>query len=100
MDALTRRLSPATVLAEVQQVWTATVGEVIAAEATPTAERDGTLIVTCGSSVWAQELDLMSDDLMARLNAAVGRPVITRLRCQAATSRGWARGGGDTPGSV
>jgi len=51
MDDLTRRLAPATLLAEVQRVWTATVGEVIAAEATPTAERDGTLVVTCTSLV-------------------------------------------------
>ena len=97
LDALTRRLAPATVLADVQRVWPQAVGEAIAAEATPTAERAGTLTVTCSSSVWAQELTLMGDELTARINDAVGRPCVTALRCQAAVSRRWAREGGDAP---
>lgn len=91
MDDLAARLAPATVLGDVSRVWTDVVGEVVAAEATPTAERDGTLTVTCSSSVWAQELDLMGADIAGRLNDAIGRPAITRLRCQAAAPRGWAR---------
>jgi predicted nucleic acid-binding Zn ribbon protein len=97
LDALTRRLAPATLLAEVQRVWPEAVGPAVAAEATPTAERGGTLVVTCSSSVWAQELTLMAPDLTARLNDAIGRPAVRGLRCQAATSRRWARDGGDTP---
>jgi predicted nucleic acid-binding Zn ribbon protein len=97
MDALTARLMPATVLGDVQRVWGDAVGPAIAAEATPTAERAGTLVVTCSSSVWAQELTLMGPDLVASLNAAIGRPAVQALRCQAATSRRWARDGGDTP---
>lgn len=97
MDALTSRLAPATVLAEVQRVWPQAVGEAIAAEATPTAERGGTLVVTCSSSVWSQELSLMADELTAQLNAAVGRSCITGLRCQVATSRRWAKDGGASP---
>lgn len=97
MDALTTRLAPATVLAEVQRVWPQAVGEVIAAEATPTAEHGGTLVVACSSSVWAQELTLMADELTAQINASVGRSCITGLRCQAATSRRWARDGGMAP---
>jgi predicted nucleic acid-binding Zn ribbon protein len=97
LDALTRRLAPASVLAEVQRVWPQAVGEAIAAEATPTAERAGTLTLTCSSSVWAQELTLMQTELTAQVNAAVGRPVITGLRCQASASRRWARDGGDMP---
>ena len=52
-------------LAEVQRVWPAAVGEAIAAEAEPTGERDGVLVVTCSSAVWAQELDLMAPELVA-----------------------------------
>jgi len=100
LDALTARLAPATVLAEVQRVWPQAVGEVIAAEATPTAEHGGTLVVACSSSVWAQELSLMAEELTAQVNAAVGRECVTALRCQAATSRRWARDGGPTPGNV
>jgi predicted nucleic acid-binding Zn ribbon protein len=97
LDALTERLAPATVLAEVQRVWPEAVGEVIAAEATPTSEHDGTLVVTCSSSVWAQELTLMSDELATQVNTAVGRVCVTGLRCRATTSARWAREGGTTP---
>jgi predicted nucleic acid-binding Zn ribbon protein len=84
-------LAPATLLAEVQRVWAAVVGEVVAAEATPTAERAGTLTVTCKSAVWAQELDLMGPDVCTRLNAVLGREAVAGLRCSAAPPRGWAR---------
>jgi predicted nucleic acid-binding Zn ribbon protein len=90
---LAGRLAPATVLAEVQRVWPAVAGEAIAAEATPTAERAGTLTITCRSAVWAQELDLMGPDLVGRLNEALGRDLVTALRCSAAPPRGWASGG-------
>ena len=93
ISSVTDRLAPATVLAEVQRVWPAVAGDVIAAEATPTAERSGTLTITCRSSVWAQELDLMGPDLAARINAALGREVVTALRCSAAPPRGWAAEG-------
>lgn len=88
---LAARLSPGTPLAAVQGVWAATVGAVIAAEATPTAERDGVLTVQCRSSVWAQELDLMGPELVARLNAALGSERLTGLRCSAAATRSWTR---------
>jgi predicted nucleic acid-binding Zn ribbon protein len=67
--ALTSRLAPRTALAEVQRVWPVAVGAAIAAEAQPTAEHDGVVTVSCNSAVWAQELDLMGPDLVARLNA-------------------------------
>jgi predicted nucleic acid-binding Zn ribbon protein len=89
---LAERLAPLTVLAEVQRVWPAVAGEAIAAEATPTGERGGTLQVTCRSAVWAQELDLMGPDLLTRLNAALGRPALTALRCSSAPPRGWVQG--------
>ena len=87
--ALADRLAPLTTLAEVQRVWPAAVGEVIAAQAAPTGERDGVLTVTCSSSVWAQELDLMGPELVARLNAALGVETLRALRCSAAPARGW-----------
>ena len=89
--ALADRLAPQTVLAEVQRVWTTAVGDVIAAQAEPTGERDGVLVVTCASAVWAQELDLMGPELVARLNAALGGDRVVSLRCQAAPARGWGR---------
>jgi predicted nucleic acid-binding Zn ribbon protein len=73
-------LSPASTLASVQEVWQRTVGEAIAAEAAPTAERGGVLTVTCAAAVWAQELDLMGDELVAGLNRALGAERIHELR--------------------
>jgi predicted nucleic acid-binding Zn ribbon protein len=90
VGALADRLAPATVLAEVQRIWPEVAGPAIAAEATPTAERGGTLTITCRSAVWAQELDLMGPDLVARLNSAMGREAVAALRCSAAPPRGWA----------
>jgi len=91
IGALAERLAPATPLAEVQRAWSAAVGPTIAAQAEPTAERDGMLTVTCASSVWAQELDLMSGELVGRINAAVGADVVRGLKCQAVAPRGWTR---------
>ena len=87
--ALADRLAPQTLLAEVQRVWQAAVGELVAAQAEPTGERDGVLIVTCSSAVWAQELDLMAPDLVARLNGLLGGAHVRALRCQAIAARGW-----------
>jgi hypothetical protein len=77
------QLAPQTLLAGVQQVWRDAVGPAIAAEATPTAERGGVLIVSCSGSVWAQELDLMAPAIIERLDSLIGAQRITRLRCVA-----------------
>jgi predicted nucleic acid-binding Zn ribbon protein len=85
LEGLARELEPATLLAEVQRLWPGVAGEAIAAEAEPTGERAGVLTIACGSSVWASELDLMGPALVARLNEALGRPAISRLRCVTGT---------------
>jgi predicted nucleic acid-binding Zn ribbon protein len=74
-------LAPATVLAEVQRAWPQAVGEMIAAEARPTAERGGVVTISCSASVWAQELDLMAPQILEQLNRRLGGPSVTRLRC-------------------
>jgi predicted nucleic acid-binding Zn ribbon protein len=90
ISALADRLAPHTLLADVQRVWPAAVGEAIAAQAEPTGERDGVLVVTCASAVWAQELDLMGPELVERLNALLGAVRVRALRCQAVAARGWS----------
>jgi predicted nucleic acid-binding Zn ribbon protein len=72
--------APDTPLARIQAVWSGVAGEVIAAEATPASEREGTVTVECSGSVWAQELELLAPDLTGRLNAALGGPAVRRLR--------------------
>lgn len=63
------RAAPRTGLAAVQAIWSETVGERLAAAATPISERAGTLTIECVDSVWAQELDLMQAQLLERLRA-------------------------------
>ena len=75
-------LAPASTLARAQEVWERAAGPAIAAAAQPTAERDGVLTVTCEAAVWAQELDLMASELIARLNAALASESIRELRCR------------------
>jgi predicted nucleic acid-binding Zn ribbon protein len=92
LDALTADLAPATTLARVQARWPDAVGSAVAAEAEPVSERDGVVTVACSSAVWAQELDLLGPDLVARVNAALGAPEgagpVRRLRAIAARPRG------------
>ena len=68
-------------LADVQLIWREVVGEAIAPEASPVAERAGVLTVSCSASVWAHELDLMAPDILERLNERLGGSRLTRLRC-------------------
>jgi predicted nucleic acid-binding Zn ribbon protein len=88
--ALADSIAPLTTLAVVQRVWPDVVGAAIAAQAHPTSERGGVLTVTCTSAVWAQELDLMAPDVVARLNTALGAESVRGLRCSSAPARGWS----------
>jgi hypothetical protein len=81
VETLADELEPATLIARIQRRWPAVAGSF--ASCTPAYERDGELTVDCGSAVQAQELDLMSELVVARLNEALGQPAITRLRPRA-----------------
>jgi predicted nucleic acid-binding Zn ribbon protein len=76
-------LMPATLLAEVQRAWPAVAGTRLAEVAEPVSERDGVVTVACGSAVWAQELDLLSERVVTALNERLGRPAVHRLRALA-----------------
>ena len=82
LESLTASLAPTTTLARVQSVWALVAGPAIATAARPTAERDGILTITCEAATWAQELDLMAAQLVPRLNAALEREAILKLRCR------------------
>ena len=82
LDGLTTELAPASTLARIQTTWERVAGSAIAAAARPTAERDGTLTLTCSAAVWAQELDLMAPVLLKRLNEALGAELVSKLRCR------------------
>lgn len=74
MNVALERGEPATLLAAVQRAWPGAVGEAIAREASPVAERSGVVTVACRSSTWAEELDLLRDQILARLRAQLDDP--------------------------
>jgi predicted nucleic acid-binding Zn ribbon protein len=81
------RAAPKTKLAALQAVWAEAVGERIAAVARPVSERGGEVLVSCSDPVWAQELDLMQDELQGRLRDLLGKdaPPTLRFRVDDAT---------------
>ena len=78
--ALRAEAQPPTLLAAVQGCWRSALGERIAAESRPVRERDGVITVECRAATWAQELDLMQNELLARLNQALGEDRVAGLR--------------------
>ena len=78
--ALRADVEPPTLLAAVQGCWEQAVGERVAAEARPVRDREGTITVECRAATWAQELDLLQDELLARVNEALGEPRVRGLR--------------------
>lgn len=84
LEGLVDALAPDTPLARVQRAWEQAVGAVIAHEGRPVGLRQGTLMVRCRSSVWAQELDLMAPELIHGINETVGEELVSDIRCGAA----------------
>jgi predicted nucleic acid-binding Zn ribbon protein len=80
LDRLTPGLAPPSTLARVQAIWADVSGPAMRGEAEPVSEHAGTVTFTCRSAVWAQELELLSPDLLERLNEALGGTSLTRLR--------------------
>ena len=87
LERIADQVMPPTLLAQVQRAWPSAVGERFAAEAEPISERDGVITVACGSAVWAQELDLMSERVAASVNEAIGRTAVVRIRAVATPPR-------------
>jgi hypothetical protein len=72
-----RRRAPAT--AQVLADWSAIVGPAIAAVTTPRRLSSGTLTIACAGPI-AMELQYLSTELMARINAHLGSQVVSGLR--------------------
>ena len=90
LGSLRDDLEPATLLAAIQRRWPEVAGA-FASCSQPRYERDGVLTVACTSAVQAQELNLMSELVVARLNEALGRPAITRLKTQPGVGMAYRR---------
>jgi predicted nucleic acid-binding Zn ribbon protein len=85
MRAALRQAAPKTPLAALQAAWEDTVGEQIAAVASPVSERAGEVTIACRDSVWAQELDLMQGQLLQRLSDRLGEQAPRSLRFRVET---------------
>lgn len=70
--------SPSGLLPRLQASWKEVVGPAIAEEADPVSEQGGRVTVACRSAVWAQELELLSGDLLERMNRALATPGAAR----------------------
>jgi predicted nucleic acid-binding Zn ribbon protein len=82
--AVRDQVAPKTGLAAAQAAWSAALGERLAEVATPVSERAGTLTVECVDGVWAQELDLMQQQLLQRLREELGERAPKALRFRVA----------------
>jgi len=63
--------------------WREIVGPQIAASSRPDRIRDGVLFVACKSSMWSNELSLHKQDIVKRLNAAVGKQIVKDIHFSA-----------------
>ena len=84
------RAQPRTLLAAVQSAWPKAAGGRVAAEARPVAEREGVVTIAGRSATWAQELDLLHEELRRRLNGVIGSSAeepVERLRFTADAAR-------------
>lgn len=77
--------APDTLLARVQAAWPEVAGAAIAAETTPSSEREGTVTVDCSGAVWAQELTLLEPELVGRLNGRLKGVQVRSLRFKVKT---------------
>ena len=64
-------------------LWEEIVGPQVAEVTNVSAVQSGVLIVRVKNSVWANELTLLKDDMLRRLNSALGGRVLTDIHFQA-----------------
>ena len=67
-------------LIRVWQIWDDTVGAAIAANAQPAAFKGDLLLVHVTNSTWIHQLQFLKHDIISKLNAALGKPMITEIK--------------------
>lgn len=67
-------------LIDVWRLWDDAVGETIAENARPAAFKGSVLLVHVISPVWIHQLRFMKNDIIARLNDAIGRAVVEEIK--------------------
>jgi predicted nucleic acid-binding Zn ribbon protein len=67
-------------LTRVWQIWDDTVGEAIAANAQPAAFKGKLLLVHVTNSIWIHQLQFLKDDIISKLNVALGKPLVEEIK--------------------
>lgn len=78
--------------------WAELVGTDIAAHATPVSLVDGELVVQAESTAWATQLRMLAPGMITKINAAVGRGTVIRIRTKGPTGPSWRFGNRHIPG--
>ncbi len=78
LDRLTNRMGIAARLEKEKAVvlWEEVVGQGVARKAKATSVRDNILFVTVQNSMWLQELALLKEGIIAKVNSLIGSEVI------------------------
>ena len=78
LDRLTDRMGIAARLEKEKAVvlWSEAVGRGVARKAKATSVRDNILFVTVQNSMWLQELALLKEGIITKINSLVGKEVI------------------------
>lgn len=74
------RSKPDFELKNVWDLWDEVVGKTIAQNARPAAFKGKLLIVHVSSSSWIHQLQFFKNDMIAKLNNALGKPLIAELK--------------------
>ncbi len=67
-------------LTQVWQIWDDTVGEPIAKNAQPAAFKGKLLLIHVTNSTWIHQLQFLKSDIISRLNAALGKPLVEEIK--------------------
>ena len=67
------------------KLWDEVVGSAIAAQARPAAFKNGELLVYTTHSVWLQQLQFLRQDILRKLNARCGDPLVRELKFKIGT---------------
>ncbi len=76
------------VLGKLRQRWAEVAGPVVATHSEPASLTGGVLTVRADSGVWATELALLSHQLLARAERALGAGLVSEIRVVATPSGG------------
>ena len=70
------------------KLWDGVVGEQMADHARPSSIKKGTLVVKVSDSVWLQELEFRAHEIREKINHALQREAIKKIRFKVGEQRG------------